>query len=78
MNTSEINGFYGTNNRTTIFVVENRSGSKWYCVEGSENVNKTFDLIEEGVNVETLTDCNTFHWEKPIYSVEELIEAIEA
>jgi hypothetical protein len=80
MNSFEINGFYGHTMPTpsTVFVVENRNGSKWYCVEGSQMVNKTYDDIENGQNVEELSDFDCFTWPKPIESLDELIEAIES
>ncbi len=33
MNLYEVNGFYGTRNRGTIFVYETYSGKRWYCVD---------------------------------------------
>lgn len=78
MTTKEVNGYYGTHNEATIFVYENRNGSRWYCVEGSTNVNKTFDEIEEGVNVETLQDVDFFTASKPVNDIDQLVEEVES
>ena len=53
-NLYEVNGFYGTRNRGTILVYETNSGKRWYCVEGSCNINCTYDEINEGCDVERL------------------------
>ena len=72
-----INGTYGSNKiKCEVFVYENRSGS-WYCVEGSKNVNYTFDEILDGVDVEELNDVDAFTWSSSIESYEELVEAVE-
>ena len=70
---NEYKGFYGSQNTPcTIF-----SYNGWYCVDGSMNVNKTFDEISNGTNVEFLNDVDCFTWSKPIESLEELIDAVE-
>jgi len=69
----EIKGFYGTNNACTIFVYDG-----WYCVEGSELVNRTGDQLEDGINVETLTDYDFFTASEPVESIEQLIEEINS
>jgi len=74
----EVSGFYGTRNRGTIFVLEYNSGKKWYCVEGSCNVNCTYDEIDEGCNVERLSDCDTMSSREPIESLYEFVEFIES
>lgn len=57
----EVNGYYGSGKTPcTVFVAENRDGSKWYVCEGSQNVNKTYDDIDNGVNVELLRDVDIF------------------
>jgi hypothetical protein len=78
-NTQTINGFYGhlSPNPCEVFIYENRNGSKWYVVEGGTMVNKTFDDIPEGQNVEELSDVDVFTWSGPINSIDELIEAVE-
>lgn len=73
-----INGFYGSRpNAAEIFIYEERDGSRWYCVEGSQMVNKTYDEIPEGTNVEELNDFDCFTWDKDIETIEEFIEAVE-
>lgn len=79
MTTLELNGFYGHSqkNPCTVFVYENRNGSKWYCVEGSLTVNKTFEDMGEGVWVEELADVDCFTWSNPINDMDEFIKAVE-
>lgn len=74
----EVLGTYGSGKtKASIFVAEERSGGKWYCVEGSKNVNMTRENIEHGVNVEELSDLDMFTTDAPINSLEELEAAIE-
>lgn len=73
----EVNGTYGSGKtETTVFVAEMSDGSKWYVCNGSQNVNNTFDEIDEGVNVETLQDEDCFTGIF-INSLDELESAIE-
>lgn len=73
MRTYEVNGTYGSSNTpANILVAEMHNGSKWYCVEGSTNVNKTHDDIEDGVDVEELEDHDFFTASAPINSLDEL------
>jgi hypothetical protein len=76
MNLYEVNGFYGTQNRGTILVYETRSGKRWYCVEGSSNINCTYDEINEGCNVETISDIDTMSSRDGIYSVNDLYDFV--
>ncbi len=77
-NVTTINGFYGSNNTPCeVFIYENRNGSKWYCVEGSQMVNKTHDEIPEGTNVEDLNDHDCFTNSTDINNIDEFISAIE-
>lgn len=75
MHTFEVNGFHGTNIPATILVVAYGNGAKWYCIQGSPTANKTYDSIEEGTNVDNLSDCSTLNQDKPINTIEELMEA---
>lgn len=75
-NLYEVDGFYGTRNRGTIFVYETRSGKRWYCVEGSCNINCTYDEIVDGKNVETLSDIDTMTSRNGIDSVNELYDYV--
>ena len=69
----EVNGTYGSNHTPcTVFYYDG-----WYCAEGSVNVNRTADDVEEGVNIEELSDYDTFTWSSPIESLDELVEAVE-
>ena len=64
-----VEGTYGhkTPQPATIYVCDG-----WYAVEGSMNVNKTHQPIEDGVHVEDLNDVDTFTTSKPINSLEDL------
>jgi len=79
MNTYEINGTYGSSQTPcTVLVYEERNGySKWYCVEGSCNVNLTYDDIEDGVDVEELNDLDCFTWSDGIETLNELKTIVE-
>lgn len=82
--TYTIEGSYGhlDPNPATILCAEMSNGGTWYCVEGSENVNFTYDffdgLMPEGQNVEELVDFDCFNWTGSINGLEELVEAVEA
>ncbi len=77
MKTYEISGTYGSQlTPCTVLVAENRDGSKWYCVEDSKNVNKTWEDLEEGVDVEMVQDADCFTAGKNIFTLEELEAAI--
>lgn len=79
MNTYEINGTYGSSQTPcTVLVYEKRNGSKWYCVDGSCNVNLTYDDIEDGVDVEELNDLDCFTSSIEINTLNELEIAIES
>jgi len=71
-----VSGTYGTGTPCDVFVYETRQGN-WYCVEGSKNVNCTFDEISDGVDVECLYTVDVFTWNKDIDSYEELVEAVD-
>ena len=76
MNLYEVNGFYGTRNRGTILVYERTNGKRWYCVEGGFNVNCTYDEINEGCDVETVSDIDTLGNRDGIYSLQELYDFV--
>ena len=79
MKTYSVEGTYGrSKTESTIFVAEDRRGGKWYVAMGSVNVNYTYDEIEEGVDIEELSDNDVFTAGSPINSEEELEEAINS
>ena len=79
MKTRTEKGYYGSGHTPClVLVAEDRSGGSWYCVEGSHNVNLTYDDIGLGVDVETLGDVDATTASKPIKTEENLIEHIEA
>lgn len=66
MELKEINCIYGSGNTPgTLFVYNG-----WYCVEGSVNVNRTRDDLNEGVDIELVED-------KPIESLKQLERFID-
>ena len=70
-------GTYGTPPNDCNVFVYGASGVNWYCVEGSSNVNGTYEDIESGVDVELVNDVDYFGFGSPINSVGELISAVE-
>lgn len=59
-----------------VFVASDRHGLNWYAVEGSQNVNATYEDLDNGVDVETLNDVDTFTWFGDIDSEETLELAV--
>ncbi len=71
-NSTQLTCSYGNgNNRADLFINDNGDGSHWYAASGSHNINKTFNPIVEGVNIEELMDVDTF-------SVSDAPETLEA
>lgn len=65
----EIEGYYGIGNLISpIFVGHKANGTSWYCVKDSVNVNLTSeaDKLQNGINIETLSDIDVFTTKKPI------------
>jgi len=79
MTTRTTQGYYGSGHAACyVLVAETRSGGRWYCVEGSRNVNLTYDEIGLGIDVETLNDTDTFTSGRPINTEDELERAIDS
>ncbi len=77
MNSYELTGTYGSGKiPCNIFVVEGNDGGKWYCVEGSKNCNLTYDDMNDGVNVEELSDEDAFTTMQQIDTLEELEDQV--
>ncbi len=73
-----IRGTYGSSQTPCdVFVYELRNGSSWYAVEGSCNVNKTFQELYDGVDVECVMDIDYFNYSNGINSLEELENAVD-
>lgn len=78
-NLYEINGTYGSGlTPCTVYVLEKPNGLKWYCVEDSVNVNATYGDLEDGVDVETVSDVDTFTASNPIEDLDQLEAAYDA
>lgn len=72
-------GYYGSQNTPcNVLCATMPNGSTWYCVKESQNVNCTFDEIQPGVDIETLTDIDYFYHSSPIETLDELKAAIES
>lgn len=75
--TSTIRGTYGSgSSKCDVFIYE-ECGGYWYAVDGSTVANFTHQELSEGVNVEELEDSDTFTWNEPIRSEEDLETAVE-
>lgn len=72
----EVEGFYGNRNKGTILVYETHRGYSWYCVEGSCNINCTYQVITDGCDVERISDIDTMTSRDPIYSANELYDFV--
>jgi len=76
--TRTVQGYYGmSHNPCDVICFDVGDGRTWYAVEGSQNVNCTYDEVDLGVNIELLDDVDAFTWTSPIDSEEELEEAVE-
>lgn len=51
---------------------------KWYVIDGSCNVNRTYDDLYDGIHVEEIRDYDCFTCAEPIESLEQLIKAVES
>lgn len=79
MKTNTLSGTYGSSmTPCQVFTATDRNGLTWYAVEGSANVNATWEEITDGVDVETVADVDNFTWPDGIDSEETLVEAVEA
>jgi queuine/archaeosine tRNA-ribosyltransferase len=79
MTLQEFTGTYGSQEtECTIYTATTRRGT-YYAVEGSQTVNLTTDEIDNGTNVEELTDIDCFTLSRStIDSLEDLEEAINS
>jgi len=79
MNTYELDCTYGSNKTPdTLYVYEQSNGLKWYAVDGSQNVNATYENLEDEVGIEEVSDVDAFTWPKGVNSLEELEIAVES
>jgi len=73
----ETQGYYGSGHTACTVLCAETAGGTWYCVEGSKNVNFTYEDVGLGVDVELLPDCDTFTAGESIESLDQLELAIE-
>jgi hypothetical protein len=78
MNTKTVSGTYGGSKTPCQVFVASRHGLNWYAVEDSQNVNATYEDLEDGVDVELLSDVDTFTWPDGIDSEETLETAVDS
>jgi len=72
--TKELEGTYGSGKTPCTVLYYNG----WYCVNGSQNVNRTHEELGDGVDVEEVSDYDCFTWSSPIDTIDELIQAVES
>jgi len=70
--TNTITGTYGGSNTPCFIFTANDTYITWYCVEGSQNVNCTYETLEDGCNVEEVSDIDTMTAGSPVNSEQEL------
>ena len=73
--------FYGTygSGKTpcTIYAVSSPfDDAQWYAVEGSVNVNCTHDALFDGIDVETINDCDYYTASSPITNSEMIMKEL--
>ena len=70
-------GTYGLHHtECTVYVLPCRKGGSWYAIDGSTNVNFTYDDID-GQDLEQLADLDMFTSDAPIESEEDLEREVE-
>lgn len=73
MNTNTVSGTYGSQKTPClVFTLLSSFGGTWYCVEGSKNVNYTYEDVDNGVDVEAIYDTDACTSQHPIESEEDL------
>ena len=76
--TKSITGTYGSQETPcNILIYDNQDGTCWYCVQGSRNVNETSEQLQDGCNVENVTDIDFFTASIKITDEGELREQVE-
>ena len=78
MKTTTIKGCYGSLRAPCTVLCAYGERGTWYVVKGSVNVNLTLDTVEDGVDVELLTDIDMFTWPDGVYDEHTLVKAIKA
>ncbi len=75
----EVEGIYGSEETPSIiFVSEELDGGRWYVAKGGVGVNYTYDGISDGVNIELLSDVDTYTVRKPINSLGDLQASLDS
>ncbi len=71
-NSKVITGTYGSGKTECFIYCVNDTYCTWYAVEGSLNVNATYEDLQDGVNVEKIRDFDTMTAGSPVNSIEDL------
>lgn len=79
MNTNTHTVIYNASGDTCeCYTYTTRRGLIYYVCDGGSLVNMTYDTIEDGTDINEVSDVDCFTWNKPIESEQELMEAVEA
>lgn len=73
----EVTGFYGSGRTPCTILCATDYYSTFYVVEGGTIVNNTYETLENGVNVEEISDFDCFTVNNPIESLQELEKSID-
>lgn len=78
MSEFQVNGTYGSaKTESIIYAYEDNDGFNWYCVDGSLNVNSTWDNVDENCDVEELNDDEHFTLSSPCHSLTQFKNIME-
>lgn len=72
------NGYIGNKSKRLVRVFTHGC---YYVQEGGTIVNEAaneYALFEDGTHLDDIEDIDAFTWDKPIWSEEELIEAVQS
>ncbi len=72
MRTYTIKGFYGDGRTPCNVLIAQNCIMTWYAIPGSVNVSGTYETLEDGVNVESVIDSDSFTASFPIETEEDL------
>lgn len=77
MKTNTIDGTYGSHETpTTVYTMTTGQGVTWYVCHDSLNVNATLETLDDGVDVELVSDVDCITPQDPITSESELYDLL--
>ena len=62
--------------KSIVYVYGTERQGYWYCIHGGTIVNETFDEFYDGIEIEKIRDTDSFTWNEPIESIEDLALAV--